>query len=707
MDRSNSIGTGRPPSLIETPLPASESNKMPSPAPASPPRTNRSDRAAFPGLPVRANDEPSRSPVSSFLEDMPPLISAHLAASFTPGGGEAGSLALGNHALAKRWQNEALANKLIVELEHQRQIDDPEIDFARVMRDVQSLPPDLRFGVLELIPRQFFGFNPHRANVAEVLTALLAVTPQLPINQQVAMMDKISAAFAEPTFCGTYLERNADARPIDSVDRAYANFCIALDSLSDAQGWTGTDVVAPAFDAGAASAATNHGSGMRLNTPAAQLKARGVHLVRNAIERDMRWHALLQNVTACTPDQAMTLLDALIPQIDCLGLTPDRHAAMLAVLEFASALPPRKATQVLGSVADHLWQIEDPLRQRQLHDAFKHVAMTMPVHGQADALSLIIDKFPALLGERLLFDDMLQQIPHLPENDRAKVLRHLIGVMFLVPEDARLDAYDAVFAAIDNLPVARQPEVVLRILHGLFFLPHQDAARHLRFTEALEFIEDHPAENKSAMLLALTDAIWTMPAQGAQMQCLIEQLALSRTQDLDFRKRNLQILMDLDGNDEDSETTLDTRYGAARALILEASLLPQDDQAELFGLAASKAIALQGPQFLAQTLKLISRRIRSLPAAQRDAAWQTMHGQLDDLFVTACNTTFMPDTVSRLLNSSTHLPDNPRLQLLKNIHRRLADCNAHTRVAVSQALNNTINALPIALLTRWVGSPYR
>lgn len=233
--------------------------------------------------------------------------------------------------------------------------------------------------------------------------------------------------------------------------------------------------------------------------------------------------------------------------------------------------------------------------------------------------------------------------------------------------------------------------------------------RHLRFLDAVDFIDNHPATDKSAIIGALVEGIWAQAEQAAQLQCLSEQLALARTLELDDRAGNLRCLLDLDRAQVESLTPLATRYCIVRSLINEIGILPESAQAHLYGIAAVRAIEILEAPYLTPLLASVFRLVQALAEDGRQDAWRTMLDELDaavdNVIGDEFDTAFIPDRFDTLLDATEEFPDDLRLQALLDIKRNLNLSASDFREEAMQTLACKFNALPIPLPVRMTGSP--
>ncbi|MBC7514783.1 MAG: hypothetical protein H7234_10165, partial [Herminiimonas sp.] len=277
-------------------------------------------------------------------------------ANFSPIGSiEAATLETVSKALHGQWHQRALADKLVAALK----TDPPQYvtheGFSALIDGAASLPSPLCYEVFKRIPNRLcIGLDASGEHMEGVIAELMAKSPKtLDLKHQFLMLDHISAAFQHPDFCRHF--SNPHSKKIDRqpMERIFGHFCRQLGDLVRHK--------SRALALSSAIEATHNGtipSDAAVNSNQAFISAwavipasRGLYMAPEGNNRNLLWHAMMENIVHVGPGARAELLGTLIKAVACLETQLQREHAFEKILQHIGALPAQvQATPIAGAI---------------------------------------------------------------------------------------------------------------------------------------------------------------------------------------------------------------------------------------------------------------------------------------------------------------------------------------------------------------------
>ena len=611
----------------------------------------------------------------------------------------------GTH-LRENSRNRALADKLAVSLKPKPFEAIRCRHFTDIIHQTQALPLALRCSVLALIPAALCEhLNYSGDDMGAVLQQLLTESATgFEAKHRYVLMDKISAAFENPFFQRHF--STAGNRVIDrlQMERTFSNFIASLQELTNHQ--NGRPLALALALAGESACPTNEGANIDAQTICNETATctvtplvRGLYMVHDHEARSDLWTLLANRAATTSSDVRKTLLTKLINAIDCLQPESDRVAAFKEVLEAISALPSHLQPDPVGATISQLQSITDPRNNLQLFDRLTGITDAAPPEHRAPLLAMYANALATRpLGARAaLFTKILVNLAQVPVHHKGQVLKALALEIGTHPQGTeRTQAYDAVFAAIKELPKVAQVQAAELLFTTIDTLP-MDNTRHVKFVAAINFIKSHPVQLRCPMLNQLQQNIWCQATYGADLHCLEEFLTAMQAQLPQERQRALSVLYDT-GFDIYDDCI---RFAALRMIFREVTKLPQSGQLCLILSAAYHARDIDSP-YMSFLFNDLVQCAQALPPEAREGALEAVAQQLKR---TAAGLAYLsepgdqlPPLLDALLETSGVLPEAMQVALLAQIKESVAALPPALQADAAKAVSTKINSLPLRLI---------
>ena len=265
---------------------------------------------------------------------------------------------------------------------------------------------------------------------------------------------------------------------------------------------------------------------------------------------------------------------------------------------------------------------------------------------------------------------------------------------------SRTHAYDAVFAAIKQLPKTLQVASAGILFMAIDSLP-MDNTRHLRFLSAINLINSHPVDVRYTMVDQLQESIWCQPSFEAKLHCLDEFLMVLRSQPAIERQRAYGVLYDASFDTyEDS-----SRFAMLRTIAREVTQLPQAEQPELLICAAHLAREIKAP-YIAFLYNDIVQAISAIPPDTRDDTLGKIARHLEhvvnSLIYYGNPNGELPALFHAVLGTIDVLPEVMQVALLAQLKQSLTLCPAGSLADASTAISKKMNVLPLYLIEQFL-----
>ncbi|MBC7514014.1 MAG: hypothetical protein H7234_06215 [Herminiimonas sp.] len=704
---------------------ASHSGILPRPAPASAPEgaavppsqpieSSRPDAERLResmtdsrNLKPRGEAEPKLAPKPG-LGSAQPAVIHNISRFFALGSKETSKLQAQGVHLRENSRNRALADKLAAALKPKPFDAVGNRHFIDVIHKAEALPAALRYSVLALIPAELCKhLNYAGDNMGAVLQELLtASASDFKVKYRYFLMDKISRAFGNPLFQKHF--STAGSQVIDQLqmERTFRNFTGRLQELIIQQNGRSLAQALTQKPACPTSQSTDIDAQTICDETTACTVTplvRGLYMVHDHEARSDLWMLLENRTVSTSPDVRKSLLTKLIPAIGCLQPETNRVMAFQKVLEAISALPSHLQSGPVEATAAYLHRITDPQDNASLFNRLVDITDAAPAEHRAFFLATYANTLAThpLDARTTLFAKILEDIVHVPVDHQAQVVEVLaLGVGALPQGIERTQAYDAVLAAIKQLPKVEQARAALLLFTTIDTLP-LDNTRHVKFVAAIDFVKSHPVEQRYPMLDQLQESIWCQATYETELHCLEEFLTVLQSQPPEDRQRALSVLYDTGFDIYDDST----RFAMLRTVFREVAKLPQAEQGDLIPCAAYHARDIGAP-YMAFLFNDLVQCALALPPEMRGHTFDTIGQHLRHSAATLADqggpNDQLPPLLNALLDTADVLPEAMQVALLAQIKESAMDFPHGLQADAAKAISAKVNVLAPHLIQQLI-----
>ena len=631
------------------------------------------DRSARAGQ-IGSLQRPGQRARINQINQLPDTVLEHVGNCFDLGSREASWLAGQSRAMQQALGRRALADKVVFHARH------PPADeiavsgfFTRLVNQADSLPPDLRCRVLDVLPQAMVehwhlsadGLGPGLGALQRAIHA----TPDA--RHHLSLIHAFGKVFDDPNFRRACRDPNNPAVPSAVMDRVYRDFArgtnrfLSRHPTALATSRRGAIPGAPCLSTFRAPVESACLSGEQIAATVGML-ARGIHMIDQPLDRLQLWSAYYQE-RRCGAAQRIALLAGLILAIPELSDPPNRLSAFRRVLAETATLAAAQQPKLLGSLGRQLiWFDTDPIRTAAFNDLFDAcLALTGPEQGTALKIALeCLASVPDARREEVI-NLVSHRLATLSEPIRADVLGELAQTIYCLPHgESRMFAFEETWSAVAALAPELQTDPLCSLIEAIQFLPAADI-RQIHFSAGIDVATEVSPNGRPRLIGFLNRAIAGLPRVSLRVAAVHDVLALIATLPVAEQTEQMRevIAQNIEG-----EPYGDIKFVLLKALQRCLPRLQAEDQVRLIDDLATSATVLHEPLMQQMFEGIVKYALRMPPPVHGialDRVSETLHLAVDDW--TEASRDVLPLYFTPVLETTSVLPRDMAVNLLESI----------------------------------------